>query len=42
VSGWRPIRAPLRTRVLAGVLAVMLTALVAFDVAAVTGLRRYL
>jgi two-component system OmpR family sensor kinase len=37
-----PVRAPLRARVLAGVLAVMLIALVAFDIAAVTGLRRYL
>ncbi|HUD36277.1 MAG TPA: ATP-binding protein [Streptosporangiaceae bacterium] len=37
-----PVRAPLRARVLAGVLAVMLVALVVFDIAAVTGLRRYL
>jgi two-component system OmpR family sensor kinase len=37
-----PVRAPLRARVLAGVLAVMLIALVVFDLAAVTGLRRYL
>ena len=35
-------RAQLRTRVLAGVLAVTLVALVAFDVAAVTALRGYL
>ena len=39
----RPLRrAQLRTRVLAGVLAVTLAALVAFDVAAVTALRGYL
>ena len=38
----RPRRAQLRTRVLAGVLAVTVVALVAFDVAAVTALRRYL
>jgi two-component system, OmpR family, sensor kinase len=35
-------RAPLRTRVLAGVLAVTLIALVGFDIAAVTALRGYL
>ena len=35
-------RARLRTRVLAGVLAVTLAALVAFDIAAVTALRGYL
>ncbi len=35
-------RARLRTRVLAGVLAVTLAALVGFDIAAVTGLRHYL
>jgi hypothetical protein len=35
-------RARLRTRVLAGVLAVTLIALVGFDVAAVTALRGYL
>ncbi len=35
-------RAKLRTRVLLGVLAVMLVALAAFDVAAVTALRGYL
>ena len=35
-------RAQLRTRVLAGVLAIMLAALVAFDFAAVTALRGYL
>ena len=35
-------RTPLRVRVLAGVLAVILTALIAFDIAAVTGLKRYL
>jgi two-component system, OmpR family, sensor kinase len=38
----RPRRAKLRTRVLLGVLAVTLVALVAFDVAAVTALRGYL
>jgi two-component system, OmpR family, sensor kinase len=38
----RPRRARLRTRVLIGVLAVTLVALVAFDVAAVTALRGYL
>jgi two-component system, OmpR family, sensor kinase len=38
----RPRRAQLRTRVLAGVLLVTLTALAAFDVAAVTALRSYL
>jgi two-component system OmpR family sensor kinase len=38
----RPGRARLRTRVLIGVLAVTLVALVAFDVAAVTALRGYL
>jgi len=38
----RPRRAQLRTRVLAGVLAVTLIALAAFDFAAVTGLRHYL
>ena len=38
----RPGRAQLRTRVLAGVLAVTLIALVAFDIAAVTALRGYL
>jgi two-component system, OmpR family, sensor kinase len=38
----RPRRPTLRTRVLAGVLAVTLLALVAFDVAAVTALRGYL
>jgi two-component system, OmpR family, sensor kinase len=38
----RPRRAKLRTRVLVGVLAVTLVALVAFDVAAVTALRGYL
>jgi two-component system, OmpR family, sensor kinase len=37
-----PRRAQLRTRVLAGVLAVTVLALVAFDVAAVGALRRYL
>ena len=37
-----PRRAKLRTRVLLGVLAVTLVALVAFDVAAVTALRGYL
>jgi two-component system, OmpR family, sensor kinase len=36
------LRAPLRARVLAGVLVITLTALVAFDIAAVTGLKRYL
>ena len=35
-------RARLRTRVLAGVLAVTLAALIAFDIAAVTALRGYL
>jgi two-component system, OmpR family, sensor kinase len=38
----RPRRAKLRTRVLVGVLAVTVLALVAFDVAAVTALRGYL
>jgi two-component system, OmpR family, sensor kinase len=38
----RPRRPKLRTRVLAGVLAVTLVALVAFDLAAVTALRGYL
>ena len=38
----RPRRAKLRTRVLIGVLAVTLVALIAFDVAAVTALRGYL
>ena len=38
----RPRRAKLRTRVLFGVLAVTLVALVAFDVAAVSALRGYL
>jgi hypothetical protein len=38
----RPRRPQLRTRVLAGVLAVTLVALVAFDVAAVTALHGYL
>ena len=38
----RPRRAQLRTRVLAGVLLITVVALVAFDVAAVTALRRYL
>jgi two-component system OmpR family sensor kinase len=38
----RPRRPQLRTRVLVGVLAVTLAALVAFDVAAVTALRGYL
>ena len=38
----RPRRPKLRTRVLAGVLLVTITALVAFDVSAVTALRRYL
>jgi two-component system, OmpR family, sensor kinase len=38
----RPRRPRLRTRVLAGVLAVTLVALVAFDIAAVTALRGYL
>ncbi len=38
----RPRRAQLRTRVLAGVLAVTVIALVAFDFAAVGALRRYL
>src|ERR1700730_11034820 len=38
----RPRRAQLRTRVLAGVLAVTVLALVAFDFAAVAALRRYL
>ena len=38
----RPRRAQLRTRVLAGVLAVTVLALVAFDFAAVGALRRYL
>jgi two-component system, OmpR family, sensor kinase len=38
----RPRRAQLRTRVLAGVLAVTVIALVAFDFAAVSALRRYL
>ena len=38
----RPRHPKLRTRVLLGVLAVMLVALVAFDVAAVTALRGYL
>ncbi len=37
-----PRRPQLRTRVLAGVLLITLIALVAFDFAAVTGLRRYL
>jgi two-component system OmpR family sensor kinase len=36
------LRAPLRLKVMAGVLAVTLVALVAFDVAAVTTVRRYL
>ena len=38
----RPSRPQLRTRVLAGVLLITVVALVAFDVAAVTALRRYL
>jgi two-component system, OmpR family, sensor kinase len=38
----RPRRPQLRTRVLAGVLLITVVALVAFDVAAVTALRRYL
>src|SRR6266702_8204432 len=38
----RPGRPQLRTQVLAGVLLVMLVALTAFDVAAVSALRRYL
>jgi two-component system OmpR family sensor kinase len=38
----RSRRVKLRTRVLAGVLAVTLAALVGFDIAAVTGLRHYL
>jgi two-component system OmpR family sensor kinase len=38
----RPRRPQLRTRVLAGVLAITVVGLVAFDVAAVTALRRYL
>jgi len=38
----RPRRAQLRTRVLAGVLAVTVIALAAFDVAAVGALRGYL
>jgi hypothetical protein len=38
----RPRRPQLRTRVLVGVLAVTLAALVAFDLAAVTALRGYL
>ena len=38
----RLLRAPLRLKVMAGVLAVTLVALVAFDVAAVTTVRRYL
>jgi signal transduction histidine kinase len=38
----RPRRAQLRTRVLAGVLAITVIALVAFDFAAVGALRRYL
>jgi two-component system OmpR family sensor kinase len=38
----RPRRPQLRTRVLAGVLLITLLALVVFDVAAVTALRRYL
>src|SRR5215470_7131967 len=38
----RPGRPQLRTRVLAGVLLITVVALVAFDVAAVTALRRYL
>ena len=38
----RPRRPQLRTRVLAGVLAVTVIALAAFDIAAITGLRRYL
>jgi two-component system OmpR family sensor kinase len=38
----RPRRPQLRTRVLAGVLAITIVALVAFDVAAVTALRGYL
>jgi two-component system OmpR family sensor kinase len=37
-----PGRAPLRTRVLVGVLLVTLAALVAFDIAAASALRRYL
>ena len=37
-----PRRTQLRTRVLAGVLAITLVAFVAFDVVAVTGLRQYL
>ncbi len=37
-----PIRVPLRARVLAGVLLVTLAVLVVFDIAAATGLRRYL
>ncbi|HWG63384.1 MAG TPA: HAMP domain-containing sensor histidine kinase [Streptosporangiaceae bacterium] len=42
MKSWRPRWAQLRTRVLAGVLAVTLIALVAFDFAAVTSLRGYL
>jgi two-component system, OmpR family, sensor kinase len=38
----RPFRAPLRLRVMAGVVAVTLIALAAFDVAAVTTMRRHL
>jgi len=38
----RPRRAKLRTRVLAGVLLITMTALVAFDISAVSALRRYL
>jgi two-component system OmpR family sensor kinase len=38
----RPRRPQIRTRVLAGVLLITVVALVAFDVAAVTALRRYL
>src|SRR4029077_8266924 len=38
----RPRRPQLRTRVLAGVLLITVVALVAFDAAAVTALRRYL
>jgi two-component system, OmpR family, sensor kinase len=42
VMARRLLRAPLRLKVMAGVLAVTLVALVAFDVAAVTTVRRYL
>src|SRR6476659_1699264 len=38
----RLLRAPLRLKVMAGVVAVTLLALVAFDVGAVTTMRRYL